>query len=188
MIYSLYQAPYRQTVLALFREVFSQSENEAEGQSVEHLVSKLLNTSPKDAVFGCLAQEQRQQENSPSTEAKVVACVFFSRLSMPNGSHAFLLSPLAVATKYQGQGLGQALVCYGLEQLKARMAELVFTYGDPAFYSKTGFKQLKASTLKPPYPLSQPQGWLMQALSPDASIPLNGQCHCVEAFQDPSYW
>lgn len=83
---------------------------------------------------------------------------------MPSGQRAFILSPVAVSTDVQGKGVGQALIRYGLDHLKSLGVELVFTYGDPGYYSKVGFEQITEAIVKAPWPLSQPIGWLALAL------------------------
>lgn len=51
---------------------------------------------------------------------RVVGSILFSKLSFPNEENVFLLAPVAVATKWHGQGIGQALIRFGLEALKQR--------------------------------------------------------------------
>ncbi|WP_201344448.1 GNAT family N-acetyltransferase [Thiohalobacter sp. COW1] len=67
---------------------------------------------------------------------RIICCIFFTRLTFDTPVEAFLLSPVAVDTKYQGRGIGQRLINFGLDQLKAQGVKLVFTYGDPGFYSR----------------------------------------------------
>ena len=51
-----------------------------------------------------------------------------------------VLSPLAVLPAHQGRGVGSALVRRGLELLDARGVPAVFLEGDPAYYSRLGFR------------------------------------------------
>lgn len=64
---------------------------------------------------------------------------------------AFILSPVAIATSEQGTGIGQQLINYGLDHLKSLKVSLVFTYGDPNYYSKTGFNHIADSIVKAPF-------------------------------------
>ncbi|CAD7778098.1 MAG: hypothetical protein KIIPBIDF_00975 [Candidatus Methanoperedenaceae archaeon GB50] len=58
-----------------------------------------------------------------------------------------MLAPVAVSTEHQRKGIGQALINYGLDELKKRSVSIVVTYGDPSFYSAdfvkigAGFRQ-----------------------------------------------
>ena len=107
---------------------------------------------------------------------------------MPGGEVAFILSPVAISTSVQGSGIGQQLINYGLNQLKSLSVNLVFTYGDPNYYSKTGFKQISESIMKAPFELSQPEGWLAQPLDSNPIKATQGATKCVEALSDQKYW
>ncbi|PHI32352.1 GNAT family N-acetyltransferase [Budvicia aquatica] len=50
------------------------------------------------------------------------------------------LAPLAVAEKYQGQGIGKALVYEGLDTLNEFSYCAVAVLGDPGYYAPFGFK------------------------------------------------
>jgi predicted N-acetyltransferase YhbS len=71
-----------------------------------------------------------------------------------------MLASVAVSTKHQGKGVGQALINYGLNELKNRYVTVAITYGDPSFYSKVGFKALPENVIQTPLKLSMPEGWL----------------------------
>lgn len=99
-----------------------------------------------------------------------------------------MLAPVAVSTAHQGRGVGLALIKHGLDELKDRAITLVVTYGDPAFYSKVGFRALSEEVIRAPLPLSVPESWLGQALS-GAAIPLlKSRPACVHEFDNPDYW
>lgn len=175
---SLYNESKYQQVIDLFKSVFSESEGEAEGQVIAGFVEKLIaSTEPQDLI-GCIADEQ----------GVVVGCIFFSRFKVPSGQGAFILSPVAIATKIQGTGVGQKLIQYGLDHLKSLNVSLAFTYGDPNYYSKTGFKQISEDIVKAPCALSQPIGWLAQSLNGQEIEAMVGATQCVEALNDPQLW
>lgn len=165
-------------VIALFTRVFSASESEEEGSIIGNLVSSLIaKTEPRDLI-GCVAID----------DGCIVGCIFFSRFTVPGDQIAFILSPVAVATEVQGRGIGQRLISYGLEYLRSQQVSLVFTYGDPAFYAKTGFYQISENVVKAPFPLSQPVGWLAQSLDGRPVQAMYGSSQCVEALSNPDYW
>lgn len=178
MKFSLFKESKYQDVIDLFKRVFSSSEGEAEGQVIADFVASLIATTVSQDLIGCIAEENDI----------VVGCIFFSRLTVPNGQVAFILSPVAVSTDVQGTGIGQNLITYGLDHLKSLNVNLVFTYGDPSYYSKTGFGQINESVVKAPCPLSQPIGWLAQSLDGQLIQPMSGPTKCVEALNSPELW
>lgn len=178
MVFSLFDAADTEELLALFTQVFTASEGSEEGQNLAKLVADLLAHTSAEDLIGFTAKQQ----------GRVLGGIFFSRFTVPSGQLAYILSPVAVATECQGRGIGQQLIAFGLDALKARQVELVFTYGDPAFYTKTGFQPITEQLVKAPYPLSQPIGWLAQSLTGTAIAPMHGETKCVAALSDPKYW
>ncbi len=164
MKFSLFCESDSQKVIDLFKSVFSASEGEAEGQVISDFVSNLIATTKPQDLIGCIAEEN----------GIIVGCIFFSRFTVPSGQVAFILSPVAVSTDVQGKGVGQKLIKYGLDHLRSLNVNLTFTYGDPSFYSKTGFEQISEDVVKAPCPLGQPIGWLAQSLD--------------RALNDPRLW
>ena len=102
-------------------------------------------------------------------------------------NNAFLLSPVAIDTSCQGKGIGQKFINFGINHLKENAARIVFTYGDPTFYSKVGFGPISEKIAKPPFTLTQPEGWLGQSLVSKEIEPIAGDSFCVEAFNKPEY-
>ncbi|MBT3145438.1 GNAT family N-acetyltransferase [Neptunomonas phycophila] len=178
MKYSLFTELKSREVIDLFRSVFSESEGEAEGQVISDFVSSLLATTKPQDLIGCIAEENE----------RVVGCVFFSRFTVPSGQAAFILSPVAVSTEVQGSGIGKELIGYGLDHLRSQDVNLAFTYGDPTYYSKMGFKQISENIVNAPFPLSQPIGWLAQSLDGQEIQAMAGPTQCVDALNDPGLW
>lgn len=178
MNYAAFTEADTKQVIQLFTDVFSDSEGEAEGLVIGELVSNLISDTPDSDLLGFTARENDT----------LVGCIFFSRFRVPKNQTAFILSPVAVSTSTQGTGVGQALISFGLEQLKSNGVDLAFTYGDPAYYCKTGFKQITEDIVKAPYPLSQPIGWLAQVLDGSPLKKLVGPTQCVSALSDAKYW
>jgi putative acetyltransferase len=50
-----------------------------------------------------------------------------------------VLSPVGVASQFQGKGIGSALIRRGLELLIERSVPVVFVEGAPGYYSRFGF-------------------------------------------------
>ncbi|OAN11688.1 acetyltransferase [Photobacterium jeanii] len=164
-------------MVALFTQTFSDSEGEAEGKTIGSLVSDLLNTTLEQDLQGFVTKQGE----------RLIAGVLFTPLRFENGEMGYLLSPMATLTEYQGKGIGQALINFGLEHLKQQGVELVFTYGDPNFYSRVGFQQVTEAQFKAPHSLSYPHGWLAQSLTGELT-PIEGTSSCVQGLDSPAYW
>ena len=118
----------------------------------------------------------------------LVASIFFTRLHFDDPVRIYMLAPVAVSTPYQGKGVGQSLIHYGLNALESRSVDVVVTYGDPAFYAKVGFQFLPEAVIQAPLKLSMPGGWLGQSLTDEPIPKLNQRPTCVKAFNNPVYW
>jgi putative acetyltransferase len=98
-----------------------------------------------DALFGLVAKR----------DGVTAGHILFSRLpiEMPNGEQipAAALAPLAVAPEWQRRGLGSALVRQGLERCRERGLTAVVVLGDPAYYSRFGFRTELAQALQTPW-------------------------------------
>ncbi len=162
----------------LFTKVFSDSEGQTEGILIGSLTYDIMTTTDTQDLYGFVATEKEQ----------IIGSIFFTRLTFQNGVNAFLLSPVAIQTNYQGKGIGQKLINFGINRLKESSVSIVFTYGDPSFYSKVGFKAISEKIVKAPLKLSQPEGWLGQSLLSDNIEPITGNSYCVEAFNNPELW
>ncbi len=162
----------------LFENVFSESEGLEEGILIANLVNDLMNNTSDRDIFGFVSKDK----------GKLTGAIFFTRLFFDTQIEAFILAPVAVITKFQGKGIGQKLIDYGIEQLKRKGVQLVFTYGDPNFYSKSGFQSISENIIKAPCDLTYPQGWLCQSLNGSRIAPILGTPRCVKALDKPEYW
>lgn len=168
-----------QEIVALFKDTFTASEGGAEGEIVSQLTADLLALEQKYDIRVFTAYD----------DLDIVGAVIFSRLHYGDTPRSvFLLSPMAVASQRQKQGIGQELIIHSLNQLKGLGADLVLTYGDPAFYSKTGFEPVDEKDISPPHNLSMPQGWIGQALNSKALLPLRERPQCAPPFNTPELW
>lgn len=177
MKYSAFDFGQSQEVIDLFTCVFSDSEGKDEGKLIGRFVSELIKTDAQD-VLGFVATDQ----------AKVVGSIFFSRLAFQDNTNAFILSPVAVDTSYQGKGIGQQLIRFGIQYLKEQDVKLVFTYGDSNFYQKVGFEPVSEELIKAPLKLTHPEGWLGQSFTEGKITPKAGPTQCVEALNNPELW
>lgn len=178
MRYSSYSTGDAAEIELMFTETFANSEGRAEGEMIGRLVRDFINSTDEADIYGFVAREK----------AEILGGIFFSRITFEREINAFILAPVAVRTGHQGRGVGQALIRFGLDALAADGVELVLTYGDPAFYSKVGFRAVFEAVVPPPLPLSHPEGWLAQSLSGGTIEPIAGSLRCVEALNRPEYW
>jgi putative acetyltransferase len=162
----------------LFLESFSAAEGPAEGDLIAGLVGQLLLCTPDDDLYCFVARDGQQ----------MIGSILFSRITFECEIRAFILAPVAVHPLHQGQGIGQALIRFGLDVLLHDGVELVLTYGDPSFYSKVGFQPVTVSVIPAPLPLRQPEGWMAQSLTGHAIQPISGRSSCVEALSKPVFW
>lgn len=178
MNFEIYESSSAHEVKELFTSVFTDSEGRTEGELVGSLAFELQATTDPGDIFGFVARDGKN----------IIGCIFFTRLKFEVPINAFILSPVAVATQYQGRGIGQKLIKFGINHLKKKNVELLFTYGDPEFYAKVGFKPVSENIAKAPLKLTFPEGWLAQSLVSELVKPVSGNSICVSALNNQQYW
>jgi putative acetyltransferase len=169
----------KEEVASLFTSVFSSSEGAHEGRLIGRLASALATRTDNQEVV-CIG--------AYADDGTLTGAIFFTRLQFDEPIEAYMLAPVAISTAHQEMGIGQALIRFGLDELKNRSTTLVVTYGDPAFYSKVGFQTLSENVIQAPLPLSMPEGWLGQSLSGDTIPILKSRPACVQEFDNSLYW
>jgi len=115
----------------------------------------------------------------------LVGHVFFSPVTIDAAGPAPLacqLSPGAVRPKFQRRGVGSALIRTGLSECRAVGWSAVFVVGDPAYYSRFGFRL--AAPLGFSYP--GPHDPYLQVIELDDSVlaGLSGRILLHPAFAD----
>ena len=166
-------------IIDLFASTFADSEGEAEGRVIRQLVTDLIATSTPEDLYVFSAWN----------DGDIIGAIAFSRLNYAEDARTvFLLAPVAVATRRQGEGVGQALLTHGLNAMGAAGVDIAITYGDPNYYSKVGFIPITAEIAQPPFPLEQPHGWQGRSLTDQALTPLKGASRCVPGFDKAEYW
>ena len=175
---STYNPSNIEEIKQLYTKAFSDSEGQAEGLLIGDLAYDLMTNTHGHDLYCFVATENEL----------IIGSIILSRLTFESKVNAFLLSPVAILTSYQGKGIGQKLINFGLNTLKKNGVELAFTYGDPSFYSKVGFSIIAEKVAKAPVKLTYPEGWLCQSLLSDEIKPIKGNSFCVEALNKPELW
>ncbi len=131
----------KEEVASLFTSAFSSSEGEQEGKLIGSLASALAARIDNQEIICIGAYE----------DGSMIGAIFFTlRFDEPFEAH--MLAPVAISTAHQGKGVGQALINFGLQELKNRAVAVAVTYGDPALYAKVGFKALSEDIIQAPLP------------------------------------
>lgn len=166
-------------ITELFRATFAASEGADEGNLIADLVKDFFRTTGDSDLFVFSAR----------AGGSLAGCIIFSRLSFEQDDRTvFLLSPVAVKTSKQGQGVGQELLKHGLNEIRKSGVDVAVTYGNPDYYSKVGFKQVTEQEIQAPLRLQFPQGWQAQPLTSEKLAPFAGPSRCVDALNNPDYW
>ena len=76
-------------------------------------------------------------------DGRVIGHVAFSPVTISDGTQNWYgLGPVSVLPKYQGQGVGKALIHEGLSRLKGLGARGCCLVGHPEYYKKFGFDNI----------------------------------------------
>jgi putative acetyltransferase len=109
-------------------------------------------------------------------ENEIVGHIAFSKVTIGGSDNNwFGLGPVSVAIDRQKSGIGSKLINEGLAQIKANGAQGCVLIGDPAYYSRFGFKSDKRVTYNG-FPNE-----FVQWLSLDGSVPI-GEIKYRRAF------
>lgn len=152
-----------------------------EGPEIVELVELMLHDKTAEPLFSLVAEENGQ----------LLAHVIFSAIKVDSSASlkAQILAPLAVRSTKQRQGLGKALVEFGLASLKQQGIDLVFVLGHPDYYPVFGFKPAGKLGFVAPHPIAphNAAAWMVLELTPGA-IQHSGQVICSEVLGNPKYW
>ena len=150
-----------------------------EGEIVSRLAIDLLDDKTALPILSLVAEQDNE----------IIGNVIFSSANIEGveGVSIYILAPLAVTRCAQRSGIGTLLINKGLETLKERGAEIVLVYGDPNYYTRTGFKA--GHNLKPPHKLKYPEeAWMAQELEENILAKTQGLVRCALSLNSAEYW
>ena len=113
------------------------------------------------------------------SDGAVVGHVVFSRMRAPAG--ALGLGPVAVSSSHRRIGIAAQLIEAGLARAKAEGWKSVFVLGNPAYYTRFGFRPELAAGFLSPYAGPHLMGLELQ---PGALAVRAGELRYPEAFSD----
>ena len=112
----------------------------------------------------------------------VVGHVMFSRMDVEADGkplRAAGLAPVAVHPEWQGQGIGDALICAGLDALRKQGVAISFVLGHADYYPRFGYSPDLAARFASPF--AGPH-FMAMTLDSDAVWPLGGRADYAPAF------
>ncbi|KLV09525.1 acetyltransferase [Photobacterium aquae] len=179
MKYSVCDSSYLDRVQRLFTQTFSDSEGETEGALIGELAREMMVTTNPEDIMVFVAEG----------DGHLAGCIMMTRMGFDESERrVYLLSPVAVRTDCQRKGVGQGLIRFALEVLRAQGVEFVITYGDPNYYGKVGFEPVSEAVVPAPRVLTYPEGWLALSLCEQAIPAISGRSSCVSALDKQVYW
>jgi putative acetyltransferase len=163
---------------------------------IERVYSSAFPTG-ESALVAKLAIDLLSEATTPQTISlvaetnnTVVGHVAFSPVAIAGNKNcqAYILAPLAVQPDYQKRHIGSALIEYGMQQLSAIGANIVFVYGDPKYYGRFGFNADTARNYTTPYDLQYPFGWQSKVINECAMEKAPVAINCVASLCEPELW
>jgi putative acetyltransferase len=107
----------------------------------------------------------------------IVGHVMLSQMASP--AHTLGLAPVSVDPAHQNRGVGHKLITLALERARRDGWDAVFVLGDPAYYTRFGFRVDAAAKFDTPYPKDH---MMALALTPGALDSLSGAIAYAPAF------
>lgn len=151
---------------------------ESEGETVSQLAIELLEDKNSELTLSLVAEQNNE----------IIGSIIFSQAKIEGvkGVSAYILAPLAVTNDNQRKGIGTRLINQGIEILRSRGTDIVLVYGDPDYYTRTGFKA--GHNLQAPYKLEYPEGWMVQELVEGVLAKTQGMVRCAMPLNSAELW
>lgn len=171
-------APHELTLICeLHRNAFGIAEGDAIAELVDHLAD-----DPTATPSTSLVAER---------DGIIVGHVLFTAAHIrPHDVQVQILAPLGVARAHHRRGIGSALVRAGLTHMATQGCDLVFVYGNPAYYKRFGFMPAIPHNLIAPYPIPDmyADAWMVHVLHDGVIGRIQGTIQCATTLHQPHYW
>jgi putative acetyltransferase len=104
---------------------------------------------------------------------RLIGHMAFSHITIGEELSGLALAPVAVQPECQRQGIGTALVRWGLDEIRSLGHRIVIVLGSPAYYGRFGFMPASQFGIVCPFPVSA-EDFMLLELSPGAAAGCGG--------------
>ncbi len=152
-----------------------------------HSIHKLAFESSTEAQLVDLLRLKGKATISLVAEdcGEVIGHILFSPVAIDPPAlslHDLGLAPVSVIPERQGQGIGKALINEGLQRSKGQGVHLVVVLGDPAYYTKFGFRRASDFGLSNQYQAGE--HFMALELVPGISDNISGTVKYAPEFEE----
>lgn len=119
-----------------------------------------------------------------TTNGDIIGHIMFTPVTLTGHPDISImgLAPMAVSIEHQRKGVGSELIMAGLEKCKNQGAGAIVVLGDPAYYSRFGFKPSTIFGIGCEYEVPE-EAFMAKALIPDYLKEKTGIIHYHEIFK-----
>ena len=150
---------------------------------IRHVIQKAFGRrSESDLVDGLRRSGSLLFSAVAIDDNRVVGHVAFSAVTVGESYQALALAPVAVAPDFQRQGVGSALIRWGLEKCRQMGHEVVIVLGNPAYYRRFGFTPSIQFNINCPFVVPSDEFMVLELL-PGAASQCRGMVHYPPEFE-----
>lgn len=151
----------------------------------------------ENKLISILAKELSDKISTPPVksfiaeiDSKIIGYVSFSPIffKLNTNISGYILSPLAVSSNNQKQGIGTKIVNFGINELIKKGVHVLLVYGHPGYYKRFGFNEDIGKSFVPQYTLKYPFGWLGIKLNSYAASISPVEFKCIDGLNKQELW
>ena len=164
--------------------------------SIQNVIKTSFSTE-ENKLISILAKELSDEISTPPVksfiaeiDSKIIGYVSFSPIFFKFNTNisGYILSPLAVSSNNQKQGIGTKIVNFGINELIKKGVHVLLVYGDPGYYKRFGFNEGIGKSFVPQYTLKYPFGWLGIKLNSYAASISPIEFKCIDGLNKQELW